>query len=84
MTGKDNYRKAGDALKLDLVNHPELAADPANAANIAVWFWNNRVKPGISNFDDTTAVTKKINNAGRGLEDRLANFADYKKRIKPA
>lgn len=84
LTGKDNYRKAGDALKLDLVNHPELAADPAHAANIAVWFWNNRVKPGISNFDDTTAVTKKINNAGRGLEDRLANFVDYKKRIKPA
>lgn len=84
LTGKDNYRMAGDALNLDLVNHPELAADPANAAKIAVWFWNTRVKPGISNFDDTTAVTKKINNAGRGLEDRLANFMDYKKRIKPA
>jgi putative chitinase len=84
LTGKDNYRIAGNALNIDLVNHPELAADPAIAAKIAVWFWNTRVKPNVSNFDDTTAVTRKINNAGRGLEDRHANFIDYKKRIKPA
>ena len=31
--------------------------------------------------DDTVAVTKTINNAMFGLEDRLANFLDYKKRV---
>ena len=83
LTGRDNYRMAGQALGLDLVNHPELAADPANAAKIAVWFFKNKTK-NITNFEDTRSVTHKINPALRGLEDRHANFIDYKKRIKPA
>ena len=83
LTGRDNYRMAGQALGLDLVNHPELAADPANAAKIAVWFFQHKTK-NITNFEDTKSVTHKINPALRGLEDRHANFIDYKKRIKPA
>ena len=83
LTGRDNYRMAGQALGLDLVNHPELAADPANAAKIAVWFFQHKTK-NITNFEDTKSVTHKINPALRGLEDRQANFIDYKKRIKPA
>ena len=74
---------AGDALNLDLLNHPELAGKPEVAAKVALWYWNTRVKPGINNFDDTAAVTKKINPAAKGLEDRHANFIDYKKRIRP-
>ena len=81
LTGRDNYRMAGDALGLDLLNNPELASKPENAANIAVWYWDTRVKPKVKNFDDTAAVTKTINNAMFGLEDRLANFIDYKKRV---
>ena len=83
LTGRDNYRMAGDALNIDLLNHPELAGKPEVAAKVALWYWNTRVKPSINNFDDTAAVTKKINPASRGLEDRHANFIDYKKRIRP-
>ena len=82
LTGRDNYRMASDALNIDLLNHPELAGKPEVAAKIALWYWNTRVKPGINNFDDTAAVTKKINPASRGLADRHANFVDYKKRIR--
>jgi predicted chitinase len=81
LTGRDNYRMASNALNIDLINHPELAKDPATAAKIALWYWNTRVKPKVRNFDDTVAVTKTINNAMFGLEDRLANFIDYKKRV---
>lgn len=81
LTGRDNYRMASEALGLDLINHPELASKPEVAAKIAVWYWNTRVKPKVNNFEDTVAVTKTINNAMFGLEDRLANFIDYKKRI---
>lgn len=83
LTGRDNYRMASDALNIDLLKNPELASTPEVAAKIALWYWNTRVKPGITNFDDTSAVTKKINPAAKGLEDRHANFVDYKKRIKP-
>ena len=77
LTGRDNYRMAGDALGIDLLQHPELAEKPNIAAKIAVWYWNTRVKPKVSNWDDTAAVTKAINPALRGLQDRADNFKDY-------
>ena len=81
LTGRDNYRMAGSALGLDLLNKPELAADPATAAKIAVWFWQNKTKD-ITNFADTKTVTYKINPALKGLKDRQANFAEYAKLFK--
>lgn len=78
ITGRDNYRMAGTAIGLDLVNHPELAAKPDIAAKIAVWYWKTRVKPNVNNFNDTSAVTKFINPALRGLADRVQYFKDYK------
>jgi predicted chitinase len=78
ITGRDNYRMAGDAIGMDLVNHPELAARPDVAAKIAVWYWKTRVKPNVSNFNDTQTVTKYINPALRGLNDRLQHFKQYK------
>lgn len=77
LTGRDNYRMAGDALGIDLINKPQLAERPEIAAKIAVWYWQTRVKPYINNFADTSAVTKKINPAMRGVEDRHENFKDY-------
>lgn len=77
LTGRDNYRMASDALGIDLLNKPELAARPDIAAKVAVWYWNTRVKPGIKNFADTKAVTQKINPAAKGLENRHENFKDY-------
>jgi putative chitinase len=81
LTGRDNYRMAGEALSLPLLQQPDLASTPEVASKIAVWYWNTRVKPHIQNFADTAAVTKKINPAMRGLEDRLANFAEYRKLV---
>jgi len=78
ITGRDNYRMAGEGIGLDLVKHPELAAKPDVAAKIAVWYWKTRVKPNVSNFNDTQAVTKTINPALRGLADRLQHFKQYK------
>ena len=81
LTGRDNYRMASDGLGVDLINNPELAGKPDVAAKIAVWYWNSRVKPNVKNFSDTVEVTKKINNAMFGLEDRMANYNHYKKII---
>ena len=78
LTGRDNYRMAGEALGIDLLNKPQLAADPATAAKIAVWFWQARTK-NIADFSDTKSVTHKINPALRGLADRQENFAEYAK-----
>ena len=77
ITGKANYASAGQALGMDLVNNPELAAKPDVAAKIAVWYWQNRVTPYVQNFADTRSVTKRINPGLQGLQDREENFKDY-------
>jgi predicted chitinase len=79
LTGRSNYQMAGDALGIDLINKPELAARPDVAAQIAVWYWNTRVKPNVRDFRDTATVTKYINPGLRGLQDRHANFSNYMK-----
>jgi putative chitinase len=81
ITGKANYANAGQALGIDLVNNPELAAKPDVAAKSAVWYWQNRVKPYVQNFSDTRSVTKRINPGLQGLQDRESNFKDYQQQM---
>ncbi|NTX62617.1 glycoside hydrolase family 19 protein [Myxococcus sp. CA051A] len=76
LTGLANYTRAGKALGLDLVNVPELAADPKHGFRIAGWYFregNGDIAPiadkGTS-VADIAAVTKKINGGTNGLADR--------------
>ena len=79
ITGRANYTAAGRALGLDLVNHPELAEQPANAAKVTWWYWKNRVRPNVGvNFDDVKKVTKQINPGLLGLEKRKTATRDFK------
>ena len=78
LTGKYNYEQAGKALGLPLAQKPELAERPEIAAKIAVWFWKNRVKPQVDNFNNTAQATKPINPALKGLQDRRDKFAGMK------
>ena len=79
LTGRQNYTQASYDLFGDdrLVRKPDLAANPNIAAQIAVWYWNGRVKPYVRDFNDTAAVTKKINGGLNGLQDRDNNFRNY-------
>lgn len=76
LTGRVNYAEAGKALGLDLLNFPELAAQPKNAARIAVWFWNKKklnalADQGPAAFD---SITRRINGALRGKPKRDAIY----------
>ncbi|MEM5427212.1 glycoside hydrolase family 19 protein [Cupriavidus oxalaticus] len=78
LTGRANYTAAAKATGLDLVNHPELASDPANAARIAMWYWRSR--QGLADAGkagDVLATTKKINGGTNGLDDRKEKFGKY-------
>ena len=74
LTGRDNYKRAGQALGLPLEQRPELVERPDVAAKVAVWFWQNRVAPKVASFHDTQQATKPINPALRGLQDRHTKF----------
>lgn len=77
LTGRENYRRAGQALGLPLEKQPDIASQPEIAAQIAVWYWKNRTKPNVRNFYDTRRVTATINPAQAGARDRQENFADF-------
>lgn len=76
LTGRDNYARAGRALGLDLVNHPDLAARPDVAARIALWYWQNRVAPRVGDFERASVqdVTRTINPGLHGLDRRQEIF----------
>lgn len=77
ITGRYNYMLAGKELGLPLVQNPELLEQPQIAAQASVWFWLKRVRPRVDDFNDVEAVTKPINPALKGLQDRLENFKEY-------
>lgn len=46
ITGRKNYTLAGNALVLDLLEHPEALEQPYNGCRSAAWFW--RVGAGLN------------------------------------
>ncbi len=80
LTGRANYERVGRELGLDLVDHPELAADRTIAAKIAIHYWQSRV---VSRHDqkDVTAACLDINGGENGLADRKAAVASWETRL---
>jgi putative chitinase len=75
LTGRENYMKAGKALGLDLVAHPELVAEPTTGTRVAGWFWSAHKCNELidnNNFDETT---HRINGGYNGREERRALYA---------
>jgi putative chitinase len=70
LTGRDNYRKVGQALGLDLENDPLLAAQPATSLLIACQYWKTHNINPACDRDDIITVTKVINGGLNGLDER--------------
>ncbi|WP_227461712.1 glycoside hydrolase family 19 protein [Cupriavidus pauculus] len=78
LTGRANYAAAAKATGLDLLNNPELAADPDNAAKIATWYWQS--KKGLADAGragDVAAARKGVNGGTIGLADVQAKYGKY-------
>lgn len=74
LTGKDNYKRCGQALGIDLVDRPELLLTPDYAALSAGWFWSANKLGDYADNDDFVGMTKKINGGTIGLADREARY----------
>lgn len=70
LTFKDNYRERGHAIGLDLVSHPDLAAEPHTASKLALSFWQHAGCNALADADDVEGVTRKINGGTNGLAER--------------
>ncbi|WP_374648704.1 glycoside hydrolase family 19 protein [Rhizorhabdus sp.] len=77
LTGRANYAEFGRLAGLPLVQHPELAADPADSLKIAAIFWTRgKVNAAIDRGDFREA--RRITNGGAiGLE----HVAELRSRI---
>lgn len=61
VTGKSNYQACGEALKLDLVNQPELLEQAPGAALSAGWFWSVHNLNGYADKGDIQNIGSIIN-----------------------
>lgn len=75
ITGKDNYRRCGEALGLDLINCPERLEQPQYAALSAAWFWSVNGLNTLADAGDFRTITQKINGGQNGAADRAEIYA---------
>lgn len=84
VTLKNNYRACGQALGLDLLNNPDLLLDPVNAARSAAWYWYQHGCNAPADAANVVEVTRKINPALVGLDDRAALFEKARRALCPS
>lgn len=75
LTGKYNYIKCGEGLRVDLVGNPDLLLEPMYAARSAGWFWKSNNLSVFADKGDMEGMTKKINGGLIGIDDRKARYA---------
>lgn len=67
LTGFDNYKRYGELTGVDLVNHPELAADPADSVLIALEFFKQGNVNAAIDRGDFKEARRITNGAALGL-----------------
>ncbi|WP_196140699.1 LysM peptidoglycan-binding domain-containing protein [Aliikangiella sp. G2MR2-5] len=71
LTGKDNYSRFTQTMKIDFVNNPDWVADnPDYSVAAACWFWCDKNLNKAADKDDLLNITKRINGGTNGLDDR--------------
>lgn len=83
LTGKNQYEAAGQALGMDLVRNPDLAAEPENAARIAVWYWQQNVPAQTRENVRNAGAAINGTNPPNGLADREQKFDSWQARLTP-
>jgi putative chitinase len=74
LTGRDNYTQCGQALGLNLVDHPEILEGIPAAIRAAGWFWQSRGCNGPADSLEFTKLTRLVNGGLNGLDDRVARW----------
>jgi predicted chitinase len=78
IAGRANYKRFGDALGVDLVGEPDLAARPDIASRVAAMFWSVKGLNDLADRDSPDVVreiTRRINGGVNGLESREQSIA---------
>lgn len=68
ITGRDNYYNYGQALKIDLVNNPDLALDPKIAMDILLLYFRDRHIQAYCNDKNWEKVRRLVNGGLNGYD----------------
>jgi putative chitinase len=74
VTGRENYRKSGQALGINLESDPDRLLDPSVGCMAAAWYWHSRGLNALADADDENGfreITRRINGGFFGLEERV-------------
>ncbi|MEA3233932.1 glycoside hydrolase family 19 protein [Pseudomonas mosselii] len=78
LTGRDNYRSAGQALGLPLLENPELLELPEHAAQSAAWWWATH---GLNELADAGRFSDIGSIINTGQPGRVPHGADERKAL---
>jgi putative chitinase len=81
LTGRGNYKRAGDALGADLINEPELLGEPALASRSAGWFWKTHGCNELADAGLFEKITRTINGGLNGYAERLGFWEKAKETL---
>jgi putative chitinase len=79
-TGKENYKRLGDFLGVDLLSNPDLVATTYPLASAGYFFNSNNlwtICDEGSTDDIVTKVTRRVNGGTNGLSHRLQEFKKF-------
>lgn len=74
LTGKNNYKKYGELLGVDLLENPDIACDPVISFQVACEFWKENKLNRYADGDDIRAITRAINGGYNGLDNRIEHY----------
>lgn len=82
LTGRDNYKRFGEKIHEDLVNHPERVAKEYNLAfRTACAFWQARKLNNFADLDDFPEITRRVNGGRNGREIREQALTEIKRAL---
>ena len=81
LTGRDNYRLAGSALHLPLLDQPDQLTRPDVAVRSAAWFWFSHGCNQLADAGDFLSTTKRINGGTNGHAERCRYLAAARKAL---
>ena len=74
LTGRANYKAAGDALNLDLEDNPDQVATPEVGLRVAAWYWKDRGCNDLADARNFREITRRINGGMNGYPGRLKKY----------
>lgn len=77
-TGRFNYNDVKTVTGIDVIENPDLLADPDMAVQAACIFWSKKNCNRFADQDDILGLTKAVNGGTNGLPDRRAALARAK------